>query len=65
MEEGDKCLAADRILGRACLSEEETKMATLLANALFVNGNYSWARAQAPPTGVSAQMDLSKSVFVM
>jgi hypothetical protein len=29
------------------------------------NGNYSWARAQAPPTGVSAQMDLSKFVFVI
>ena len=39
MEEGDKNLAADRILGRARLSEGETKMATLLANALFANNS--------------------------
>lgn len=39
MEEGDKYLAADRILGRVRLSKSETKTATLLVNALLTNNS--------------------------
>ena len=37
-DEGERRFAADRMFGRACLSREEMKTATLLANVLFTNG---------------------------